>query len=275
MSVLENTKVSFIGAGVMGTAMIAGLLKQDLVEPENIIASDIHPEQGEKLVEKYGINFTTDNLEAADSADILVFAVKPQVLDRVLAPLRGRVDNVSLIISIAASAKMRMIIGELLNSRVVRAMPNTPGQIGQGMTVWCASHEVMERQRKQAELVLGALGEQLYVDDERLLDMATALSGSGPAYVFLFIEAMIDAGVRMGFSHRDARKLVMQTLRGSTEYAIRSGEHATILRNQVTSPGGTTAAALYELEKRQFRTAIAEGIWAAYMRSVELGESDE
>lgn len=275
MRLFDDTTIGFIGAGAMGSAMIGGMLAKNLIPPENIIAADPHPEQGEKLVEKYGIRFTQDNLEAAKQADVMVLAVKPQVLDRVLAPMRGRVDHISMVLSIVASAKLRTIVGELLNSRVVRAMPNTPAQIGQGMTVWCATHEVEEEQHHQASQLLGSLGEQLYVDDERLLDMATALNGSGPGFVFLFIEAMIDAGVRMGFTYRDATKLVLQTLKGSILYALESGQHPAILRNQVTSPGGTTAAGLYELEKSNLRTAVAEGIWAAYQRAVELGEDED
>jgi pyrroline-5-carboxylate reductase len=268
----EDVTIGFLGAGMMGTAMIHGLLAKNLIRPEHIIAADLHEDKGKELHEKYGIRFTSDNLEAASAADILVLSVKPQVLHKVMQPLRGKVDHCALIVSIVASIKMQNIVNELLNSRVVRSMPNTPAQIGQGMTVWTATREVQERQHRQAAALLGGFGEQLYVDDERLLDMATALSGSGPAYVFLFMEAMIDAGVRMGFSHRDASKLVLQTLKGSAEYAQQSGQHPALLRNQVTSPGGTTAAALYELERTQFRTAIAEGIWAAYQRSLELGK---
>jgi pyrroline-5-carboxylate reductase len=271
----ENTTIGFIGSGAMGTAMIGGLLNQKLIAPHNVIAADPNREKGAQLVADYGIRFTTDNLEIAKESDVLILAVKPQILGRVMSQLRGRVDGVSLILSIVASAKMRLMVEGLLNSRIVRSMPNTPAQIGEGMTVWCAMPEVEERQRQQAASLLGALGEQLHVEDERLLDMATALSGSGPAYVFLFIEAMIDAGVRMGFTHRDATKLAIQTVKGSADYLVQSGQHPTILRNQVTSPGGTTAAALYQFEKQQFRTAIAEGIWAAYQRAVELGGKDE
>lgn len=271
----DGTTVGFIGAGTMGQAMIRGLIQRDVVKSDQIIASDIHPEIGNHLTAHYGVRFTESNLEVASEANVLVLAIKPQVLERVLAPLRGRVDSVSLILSIVASVKMRTIVDELLNSRVVRAMPNTPAQIGEGMSVWTATYEVMDEQRKQAATLLGALGEQLYVDDERMLDMATALSGSGPGYVFLFMEAMIDAGVRMGFSFRDATRLVQQTMKGSSLFALESGLHPALLRNQVTSPGGTTAAALYELEKMNFRTAVAEGIWAAYRRSVELGEDDD
>jgi len=154
-------------------------------------------------------------------------------------------------------------------------MPNTPGQIGQGVTVWTATHEVMEAQREQARLLLGALGEQVYTEDEKFLDMATAVGGSGPGYVFLIIEAMIDAGVHLGFSRADAEKIAVQTVKGSAEYMMESGQHPAILRNQVTSPGGTTAAGLAELERHGIRKAISEAIWASYHRSVELGEGDD
>jgi len=271
----EDVTLGFIGAGMMGSAMIHGLLAKELIRPENIIAADPHTEKGEELASKYGIRFTDDNHEAASHADILVLAVKPQTLHKVMQPLRGKVDHCALIVSIVASIKLQTIVNELLNSRVVRSMPNTPAQIGEGMTVWTATREVAERQHRQAAALLGGFGEQLFVEDERLLDMATALSGSGPAYVFLFMEAMIDAGVRMGFSHRDATKLVLQTLKGSADYALKSAQHPAILRNQVTSPGGTTAAALYELERTQFRTSIAEGIWAAYQRSLALGRDQD
>jgi pyrroline-5-carboxylate reductase len=150
-------------------------------------------------------------------------------------------------------------------------MPNTPAQIGQGITVWTASDDVPAEQRRQAEIILGALGEQVFVDDEDYLDMATALSGTGPAYVFLFMEAMVDAGVHLGFSRHVAEKLVLQTVKGSVEYVLHSPNHLARLRNQVTSPGGTSAEALYFLDKAGFRTALSRAIWAAYQRSRALG----
>jgi pyrroline-5-carboxylate reductase len=153
----------------------------------------------------------------------------------------------------------------------VRVMPNTPARIGQGISVWTATAEVPDKQRQQASLLLGALGKEIYVDDEDYLDMATALSGTGPAYVYLFMEAMIDAGVHLGFSRHVAEELVFQTVRGSVEYAMASGEHLSMLRNQVTSPGGTSAEAIYHLEKGSLRTVVARAIWAAYQRSVGLG----
>lgn len=267
--------IAFIGAGVMGEAMIKGLLHQKLVKPEMIIAADPHEARLKQLHKNYGIHCTADNALAAREADVLVLSVKPQVMNTVLPELRGQLDGVRLIVSIVAGVTLETIADSLLNARVVRSMPNTPGQIGQGITVWTASPDVADGQRKQAELLLGALGEQIFANDERFLDMATALSGSGPAYVFMFMEAMIDVGVHMGFSRRVAEKLVSQTIMGSVVYARQSCLHPAQLRNQVTSPGGTTAAALHEMEKGGLRTVLSEGIWAAYRRSQALGAQDD
>ena len=264
--------IAFIGAGVMGEAIIAGLLHQRLVDARSIVASDPRREHVHGLADKYGIRATTDNLQAASKADVLVLAVKPQGMDKVLPELGGQVDGARLVVSIVAGVSMSAIANGLGNGNVVRSMPNTPGQIGQGITVWTAASQVKTEQRQQAESLLGALGEQIYAADERFLDMATALSGSGPAYVFMFMEALVDAGVHMGFSRRDAEALVTQTLLGSVLYARQSGLHPAQLRNQVTSPGGTTAAALHEMEKGGLRTVLSEGVWAAYRRSQALGE---
>jgi pyrroline-5-carboxylate reductase len=224
-----------------------------------------------ELAKRYGLRPTTDNHEAAETGDILVLSVKPQVLNEVMPEVRRGAHSAKLILSIIAGAKIRTIADGVANPSVVRSMPNTPAQIGQGITVWTATPEVLPEQRQQAEALLGALGEQIYVDDERYLDMATALSGTGPAYIFLFMEALIDAGVHLGFSRRDAERLVLQTMRGSVEYAAASGLHPAELRNQVTSPGGTSAEAIYHLEKGGLRTVISRAIWAAYQRSVALG----
>ena len=270
----NGEKVAFVGAGVMGEAMIKGLLHQQLLSPENMIASDPREERLRELRQLYGIEVAASNQTAARAADVLVLSVKPQVMGKVLSELRGQVDGVRLIVSIVAGVPLKTIADSLLNVRVVRSMPNTPGQIGQGITVWTALTDVAEEQRAQAELLLGALGEHIYAEDEGFLDMATALSGSGPAYVFMFMEAMVDAGVHMGFARRDAEKLVTQTLLGSVLYAQQSGLHPAQLRNQVTSPGGTTAAALHEMEKGGLRTVLSEGVWAAYRRSQALGAKD-
>lgn len=273
--VFEDKTIAFIGAGNMGSTMMSGMIQQELVTPEQIIAADPHEAKGNELAEKLGIHYTTSNPEAVENADMIILSVKPQHLERALHEMRGHVDSTPLVLSIVAGIRIRDIAEDLHNSRIVRVMPNTPGQIGEGISVWTATYEVTDVHRQMAKSVLGALGEELYVDDERYLDMATALSGSGPGFVFMFVEAMVDAGVRMGFSREHSEKLVLQTFKGSILYAIQSGTHPTILRNNVTSPGGTTAAGLFEMEKQGFRTAVAEAVWAAYQRSIELGDKDD
>lgn len=266
-----NKKIAFIGPGVMAEAMIAGLLRQKLADPKNIIASGPREERGAELHHKYGIKFTTDNADAAHHADVVVLSVKPQRLTEVMKGLKGvRAD--ALVLSIIAGATIKKIGTGLKHKAIVRSMPNTPGQIGEGITVWAASKEVTESQQKIARTLLSALGEEVFVEDESYLDMATALSGSGPAYVFLFTEALIDAGVHMGFPRRIAEQLVLQTIKGSASYYQGASRHPATLRNQVTSPGGTSAEALYYLEKAGFRTAISRAVWAAYQRSLELGK---
>lgn len=271
----EDKRVVFIGAGVMGGTLIAGMLEREIVSPEKIIAAEPNAARRAELESVYGIRTTENNVEAVADAGMLVLAVKPQQLEHALHELRGRADSIALVLSIVAGVKIRDIAEMVENARIVRAMPNTPGQIGEGVSVWTASYEVLDEHKKLAREVLQALGDELYVEEERYLDMATALTGSGPAYIFLFIEAMIDAGVRMGFAHAQAEKLVLQTMRGAVEYALQSGKPPTILRNQVTSPGGTTAAGLFALEKHGLRTAIQEGVWAAYQRAIELGEQED
>ena len=266
--------IAFVGAGVMGEAMIKGLLHQQRLSPESIIAADPNDERLEHLCREYSIRGTNDNREAVREAKIVVLSVKPQVMGKVLDELRGSVDQVSLIVSIVAGVPINVMSDSLLNSCIVRAMPNTPAQIGEGITLWTAAPDVLPEQRRQTELLLGAMGEQIFAEDESFLDMATALSGTGPAYVFMFMEALIDAGVHMGFSRRDAEALVTQTLLGSVLFARQSGLHPAQLRNQVTSPGGTTAAAMHEMEKGGLRTVLSEGVWAAYRRSQALGSSD-
>jgi pyrroline-5-carboxylate reductase len=268
---LSDKQLAFIGSGVMGEAMIQGLLRQKMVPAENIIASGPRQERGDRLGERYSVRITTDNREAASEANVLVLSVKPQVVSRVLPEIRGALSSRALLISIVAGTPIRLIADGLAHAGVVRAMPNTPAQIGEGITVWTATDEVTGEQQEQARAMLSALGEEIFVEDENFLDAATALSGTGPAYIFLFMEAMIDAGVHMGFSRRIAERLVLQTMQGSVAYARHSPRHPATLRNQVTSPGGTSAEAIYHLEKGGLRTVVSRAIWAAYQRSVALG----
>jgi len=265
-----NQKITFIGPGVMAEAMLAGLLRQGLAEPASITVSGPRPARGAELAARYGVQATTDNAAAAREADVVVLSVKPQRLSEVLKGLK-EVRPEALVLSIVAGASLKKIGSALKHKALVRSMPNTPGQIGAGITVWTASKETSPEERETARLILGALGKEVFVEDEAYLDMATALSGTGPAYVFLFTEALIDAGVHMGFPRRIAEELVLQTLKGSAEFYEQAQRHPATLRNQVTSPGGTSAEALYYLEKAGFRTAISRAVWAAYQRSLELG----
>lgn len=268
---LQDTRVAFVGSGAMAGAMIAGMLSQELIAPENVVAAGPRAERGEQLRGKYGVRTTTDNRAAVASADIVVLSIKPQALAEIVGELKGKIRPQALVLTILAGVKIGTVSQGLLHSGIVRAMPNTPARIGEGITVWTDSAAVTDEQRAQAETILGALGEQVYVEDESYLDMATALSGTGPAYVFLFMEALVDAGVHLGFSRHVAEKLVLQTVKGSVDYVLHSPNHLARLRNLVTSPGGTSAEALYFLEKAGFRTALSRAVWAAYQRSVQLG----
>ena len=270
-----DTNISFIGSGIMGEAMIRGLVTQNIIAPGSIHAADPLQARLEELHERYGIHVSTNNTEVAEAGHIVVLSVKPQNLVEVMPGIRGHLRRQDLLLSILAGTPIRKLSDGTAHASVVRAMPNTPAQIGQGITVWTSTTEVTDEQRSQAQAILGALGQELYVNDESYLDMATALSGTGPAYIFIFMEALVDAGVHLGFSRRVAEQLVFQTMRGSLEYAAQSGKHVAELRNQVTSPGGTTAAALYQLEKGGLRTVLSRAIWAAYQRSVELGQGEK
>ncbi|MFN8374633.1 MAG: pyrroline-5-carboxylate reductase [Anaerolineae bacterium] len=272
---LQNLKIAFIGSGVMGEAMIKGLLNKSLVQPDQLYAADPHTERGKQLIARYALNFTPYNAEAVKNADVVVLSVKPQVMVKALADIKGELREDVLILSIAAGVKLKKIIKGCGAKAVVRAMPNTPGQIGQGITVWTATSEVTGEQRERTTAILGALGETLFVEDEHYMDMATALNGSGPAYIFLFMEALIDAGVHLGFSRQDSERLVLQTMKGSVEYALHSGLHPAQLRNQVTSPGGTSAEALYYFEKGGLRNVVSRAVWAAYKRSSALGAAGD
>lgn len=268
---LEDT-IAVIGCGTMGEALVKGLLRENIVEPQQIIATNPRPERGAELEAQYGIRTTTNNVTAAEEGGVIFLSIKPQVMPRVLREIRGHVAADALVLTIAAGVPIATVRGTLDVGAVVRAMPNTPAQIGAGVTVWTTTDAVTESQREKALEILQALGTDIYVEEEHELDMATALSGTGPAYVFLFMEALIDAGVHLGFSRRIAEQLVNQMVIGSAQYAREAGLHKATLRNQVTSPGGTTAEALYQLEKGGFRTVVSRAIWAAYVRATQLGE---
>jgi pyrroline-5-carboxylate reductase len=264
----------------MAEAIIAGLLRQKLVGPEQIVAS--HPRQArrEEMHVKYGVEMFESNREAVidaqpdgtDASSVIVLAVKPQRLHGVLEELKGAFVKEQLVVSIIAGAKIETIAEQLLHASIVRAMPNTPAQIGEGVTAWTTSSEVNEKQENQVSAMLEALGKSVRVENERQIDMATALSSTGPTYIFLVMEALIDAGVHMGFSRHVAQDLVHQTLLGSVLFARESHKHPAELRNMVTSPGGTSAEAIYQMEKGSLRTVLSKAVWAAFQRAESLGK---
>ncbi len=272
----ENKKIAFIGSGVMAEAMVAGLIREKVAPADSLVASGPRPERGTELHLRYGISVTSDNRSAVQAADVVVLSIKPQSLDKVMDELEGFVPKEALVLSIIAGAPIKKINKGLDHTRTVRSMPNTPATIGRGITVWTAAPAVTAEQRQMAASILSALGKEIFMEEEKYLDMATALSGTGPAYVYMFMESWIDAGVHLGFPRRIAEALVIETILGSVEFYLNSDDerlmHPARMRNQVTSPGGTTAAALYFLEKAGFRTAISRAIWAAYERSRELGK---
>ena len=278
---LRAAQVSFVGVGVMAEAMIAGLLRRQLVARTQIVGSHPRAARREEMQTQYGIRMFEDNREAAvfrdpqaapePSASVVVLAVKPQRVGRVLGELRGAVSESQLVLSIVAGARMEMIAGELLHPSVVRAMPNTPAQIGQGMTAWTATPQVGPAQLEQVRALLGALGREMYVESENMIDMATALSATGPTYIFMMMEALVDAGVHMGFSRHVAEELVIQTMLGSVLFARETHKHPAELRNMVTSPGGTSAEAIYQMEKGSLRTVLSKAVYAAYQRAAALG----
>ena len=272
---LKNATVATIGSGVMAEAMIAGLLRAEQVGPNQLVASHPRQDRRSELVASYGVRVVEDNSSAVENADLVVLAIKPQMLVRVGREIAPALHDGQLVISIIAGATTRALANVLRHRAIVRAMPNTPAQLGRGMTVWYATPEVRDQQRDQARVLLGSLGVQLEVDEEKLVGMATAVSGTGPTYVFLVMEALIDAAVHLGFPRHIAHDLVIETLEGSTLFAKSSGMHPAQLRNMVTSPGGTSAAALHELESGRLRTVLSEAVWAAYRRTEELGRSLE
>jgi len=268
---LSIFKISFIGGGNMGQAIASAVIKNHLAEPKDVSISDVSQPRLDQLKEELGVFTSTDNLEVANRGEIIVLSVKPQTLTALMEELSGKLNPRSLVFSIIAGKKMETLVAGLKHQSVVRAMPNTPAQIGKGMTVWSATRDVTPAQRTNAEAIVMVMGKGIYAGYESYLDLATAVSGSGPAYVFLFMEAMMSAAVEIGMPDEMAKTLVYQTLLGSAEYARASVKDLAELRRNVTSPGGTTAAALKVFEEGGFTPLVHKAVAAAYRRAQELG----
>lgn len=261
-------KVAIIGGGVMGEAILAAAIERGVFQPADVTVCEKVEHRRHQLHSEYGVAVTTDANEAMANTGLVVLSVKPQEMHSV----HGVLAPETALLSIMAGVRISSLQGEFHHDRIIRVMPNTPVAAKAGMSVWTATDSVTSDQRDLARGLLGAIGRELYVEDEARLDMATAVSGSGPGYVFLFIEAMIDGAVAIGLTRAQAEETVLQTFYGAAIYAQESGRSAAELRAMVTSPAGTTAAGLFELEKGAVRAAVIECIRAAHRRAQELGD---
>ena len=255
----------------MAEAIVRGVIEQGVATPADILVSEPIAPRRSTLSDTYNVSTTDDNLAALQGPEAVVLAVKPQVMPHVLEQMKGRVGSDQMVLSIAAGVKLDTLSNGLGHDVLVRAMPNTPAQIGQGITMWTTGAGAGPDARDAAAGILQALGEEIYVEDEKYLDMATALSGGGPAYTFLVIESLIDAGVHVGLSRDVAEKLAVETIAGSAQLYRESGKHPAELKNMVTSPGGTTAEALLVLESGGLRGLFINAIVEAYRKAQRVG----
>ena len=264
--------LAFLGAGNMAEALIKGLLRAGVAAPQEILCTDRRKERGEELVKRYGVRFTSSNLAAARESELVVLSVKPQVMNALLGEIAPALDASKLVISIAAGVPIEAIERKVGHGvRIVRTMPNTPALVGAGATALAAGSHATEADLDQAKALFDAIGKSVVVD-EPLLDAVTGLSGSGPAYIFLVIEALADGGVKAGLPRYTAQELAAQTVLGSAKLLIETGEHPGRLKDQVTSPGGTAIAGLHTLEAGGLRTTLMNAVEAATQRSRELGK---
>jgi len=266
-------KIAFIGGGNMGEAILTAMLGKKLAVSKDVTMSDVSETRREYLSHKYAVEVSANNLPAIDGKEIVILAIKPQTLADVMAELKGHLKANQLVLSIIAGARLSKLIDGLNHKTIVRSMPNTPAQIGEGITVWTTTKEVTYQQKITAGLILGAMGKEFYVTDEGWLDMATAVSGSGPAYLFYFIEAMTDAAVKIGLPREMAKEMVIGTVLGAGHLVAKSGKEPAELRRMVTSPGGTTAEAIQTFEKGGFSDLVYQAVKAAYEKSQKLGGS--
>lgn len=256
-------KIGFIGLGNMASAMIGGILKKELYSAEDIIGSDKSEDSVQKAAKIFGIHTTTDNLEVAQIADVLILAVKPQFFPEVIAEIKGAVREETLIISIAPGKTMEWIMEHFGKElKLVRCMPNTPALVGEGCTGFCCYKLVSEEEQAQAAAILGSFG-RAYQVPENLLDTVVGISGSSPAYVFMFIEAMADAAVAQGMPRKQAYQFAAQAVLGSAKLLLETGMHPGELKDMVCSPAGTTIEGVRILEKNGFRSAVFEALQGA------------
>ena len=263
-------RIGFIGGGYMGEALVSAFLKAGAVQPGEVVVSDVAEARRKQLADDYGVRATADNVEAVSNAEVVVLAVKPQEFSNVAAPLKGTLNSNQTVLSIMAGVSMERIASELGHAAIVRVMPNTAAFVAEAMSVWTASSAVAEEAKRSVAALLATMGRELQVSDEAQVDMATAVSGSGPGFVFYFLEGLIDGAQKVGFTRKQAEQLALQTLFGAATLARESGKDAGALREMVTSKGGTTAAGLQKLDAAGVRGAIVSAVLAAHERAKEL-----
>lgn len=268
---MDRQRIAFIGSGVMAEVMINGLLTRGVTSPDRIWAAGPRQERAEQLQAAYGVRATTDNVEAAENADIVVLSVKPQTLAKVLKQIRSSIRQEHLVMSIIAGARMATIGSMIGHPAIVRCMPNLPCQIHRGMTIWTATREVSEPVRENVRKILQTMGKEIYVPEETDVDRATAVNGTGPALIAHFVKSLEDAANFIGESRSLARRSVLETILGTAEMILSSDRHVGELIDGVTSPGGTTSRALHVLHQGRFSAVLTDAIDAAYRRTVEMG----
>ena len=271
---LNNKKIGMIGTGNMGRALIDGLIASGSAQAENIICSDASERQLEAIRGKYAVQTTTDNVAVVKASDIIIYAIKPQIMSAVLKETADFLDMSKLIISIAAGVPMAAIESLLAKDlRLIRVMPNVAVAVKEGATAVAAGGNASEEDIQLAMAIFDSVGKSIFLGENYLMDAITGLSGSGPAYIFMIVDALADAGVKMGLSRKDAQVLASQTILGSAKLLLETKSHPGELKDLVTSPGGTAIAGLHTLEKGGLRTTLINAVEAATNRSKELGEA--
>ena len=270
---LKNKKISIIGTGNMGEALLSGLISSGSSNPKNIICTDIRENKLKTIQEKYGVHTTSDNVKAVETSEIIIYAVKPQIIASVLRETASCLDMSKLIISIAAGVPL-VAIESCLNKelRLIRVMPNIAAFVKESASVIAAGGKATEEDIKLSLAIFDSMGKSIFLKENILMDAITGLSGSGPAYIFLIVDAMADAGVKVGLSREDALFLSSQTVLGAAKLLIETKEHPGRLKDMVTSPGGTAIAGIHTLEKGGIRTTLINAVEVATKRSKELGE---
>ncbi len=265
-------KIGVIGVGKIGSAIVRGVIRAGLARKDRVMASDVSKALRQAVAAELGIQVTPSNIKVCEFADIVILAVKPQIVDRVLKEIKYKLGKAKLMVSVAAGVPLARLEKNLAKgARVVRVMPNIPCVVGAGASGYAGGANATEQDLDRVGSILGSFGVGLPLE-EKYLDAVTGLSGSGPAYVFLFIESLADGGVQVGLSRDVALKLALQTVYGAARMALESGKHLGQLRDEVTSPGGTTIAGLYVLEKGRMRGTVMEAVLQATLRSRELGK---